>query len=100
MNVIEKIFGHPEQVQPAHIVVTSPYFRVDEICFTDKSDKGRHDNNYHNAPIDEIVELKKAGMGYTAIAKKLGLSFSATREWHLKATGQFRGRTKRSRCDK
>ena len=81
---VTELYGHPGQIQPAHIVITSPWFDTREVL-----DRGVY-TNYEgyikkaDRPFDTIRELRAKGWGYNTIAKELGLAFNSVRRWCLK----------------
>jgi len=89
------IYGHPNQVQPSHMVITSPYYDWTEYTREDQRDVSRLYNNYANGPIKEILELRARGWSYQKIADRLELTFSTVYRWYRRATGDPLGTDKK-----
>lgn len=84
MHYYERIYGHPGQVQPAHIVVTSPIFESREVRNAGNAGR-RWEYRFEDAPIDEIVALRNRGMSYAKIGAELGLPSSSVATWYKKS---------------
>ena len=63
---------HPEQIQPEHIVITSPYFRTDER----KLQNGKVYFRLTQRQREKILSLRESGMIYPEIALEMGLAKS------------------------
>jgi len=64
---------HPNQVQPEHIVITSPYFRVDERDFGMAGGCGCRATESIRG---HVVMLREGGLTFSAIADTMGISKS------------------------
>lgn len=85
MSPIETLFGHPGQMQPSHIVITSPHFDTREILL---GGQGRKVHRYTIAdmPIDKIRGMLRAGTSYRKISIELEIPESTLKGW-IKRTG-------------
>ena len=79
---------HPKQVQPAHIVITSPYFRTDERKFGKYALPGRM--NYDPLPEETqkiIFNLVKNKVSYAEIGRRLGITDGRVQYYYGKQKG-------------
>ena len=85
MTPDDRIYGHPGQIQPAHLVITSPYYDHTEYIRNDMRDIKQNYNNYANGPIIGIVELRESGWSYQKIADRFDLTQSTVYKWYHRA---------------
>ena len=78
---IDEIYGHPRQIQPSHIVLTSPHFDTREIKGEGIANHYRPRCKIEDAPLDVVLRLRKEGQSYKNIAEMLDLSWSSVRRW-------------------
>ena len=82
---VTELVGHPHQLQPSHIVITSPWFDTREMPEHDDARCGTR-----NADRDEkrrmIVNLRRSGLSFASIADIFKLSPSVVmytyRRWN------------------
>ena len=60
---------HPKQIQPEHIVITSPYFRTDER----KLQHGTSNRRATEEQKAKCVKMRAKGLTYKTIGEALGL---------------------------
>ena len=65
---------HPKQVQPEHIVITSPYFRTDERRIGKEGGMGGAYNKLQPASITQIIRLHDGGKSYKEVGEAMGIS--------------------------
>ena len=83
---VEKIYGHPGQIQPAHIVIISNHYRLGAAEIkTDKNPDRRNLNHYKDIPIEEIIKERDRGDSYYRIGKRHNLDPASVRFWYLQA---------------
>ena len=80
-----EIYGHPNQMQPKHMVVTSPYFDTRETPATLQSRKPY--TMAKDAPIQEIVKMRDAGASWNSIAVAFNMTYSSVHHWYARAKG-------------
>lgn len=84
----DKLFGHPQQIQPSHMVITSPWFDTGEVVLASNTDGRRGLVRYETAPLDDIIELRDNGMSYDRIALLLGLAHASVHKWYARAKNE------------
>ena len=85
-DYVLRIYGHPEQIAPTHIVITSPYFSTREVRGTTGIAHGQFMGKYMHkadAPIETIRKMRAEGRSYNSISVTLGLPPSSVRTWCL-----------------
>ena len=60
---------HPQQVQPEHIVITSPYFRTEER----RLQNGSCNHATTASQKARILEMRRNGLTYKAIGEAMGI---------------------------
>jgi hypothetical protein len=85
MTYVEKIYGHPGQTQPAHIVVMSNRFDTREVQLPSKVNKSNRLHRIKEVPIDKIVQDRDQGDSYYRIGKRYGFDPGTIRFWYLQA---------------
>jgi hypothetical protein len=85
MTYVEKIYGHPNQVQPSHIVVTSKSFDTREVHLPSKTNKNNKLHRSKDALISKIIQERDRGDSYYRIGKRYGLDPGTVRFWYLQA---------------
>ena len=83
MDYAEELYGHPNQTQPSHIVITSPYFDTREV--TGGSTRGgssREERAYRGRV---VVNLRDGGLSYAQIGEAIGVSPQAARKLYFRA---------------
>lgn len=88
MTYDDRLYGHPGQVQPAHLVITSPHFDARELTGGDRRDSREDYGSFATAPVDKIVELHEGGLSFEKVANELCLPRSSVISWYYRATGK------------
>ena len=78
MDYIAEIAGHPNQVQPSHIVITSKYFDTREIVSGRRALTRKIDREDR---INIVLKLRDGGALYKDIAEVVGVSEQAV--WRM-----------------
>ncbi len=82
---ITAIVGHPNQIQPSHIVITSPYFDTREI--PQPSQMGKRNYNMREKKRAAVLEMRAGGALFKDIAIALNCSTqSVHRMYHNNLT--------------
>ena len=76
-----ELYGHPRQIQPSHIVITSPDFDTREVIGGNASRHHGRRCKREEAPLESIFRMRSEGKSYKTIAEVLELSWSAVRRW-------------------
>ena len=72
-SIVYNVDLHPKQIQPEHIVITSPYFRTDEHTFNSINGVKKKATQEQK---DRAAQMHKEGLTYRTIAAALGY------HWH------------------
>jgi hypothetical protein len=71
---ITALVGHPNQIQPSHIVITSPYFDTREIHHQERRGSNTQQRLEHRR---RVMMMRDHGVLFKDIGKALGVTTSA-----------------------
>ncbi len=79
---------HPKQVQPEHVVITSPYFRTDERSI---DRPGGAYSPLNKSSVALITKMHEDGMSYADVGRHLGISRKRARYYYTTYKGGAMG---------
>lgn len=84
MDTLTELYGHPQQIQPSHIVITSPYFDTRESNFASIARFKYPSRVESRQKFDKIVEMRKNGVLWKDIAEALGSKSTTLRTFYVR----------------
>lgn len=78
---VTALYGHPQQIMPSHIVITSPYFDTRDIKGLGFARKGTSKKEWEDRR-EMIVRLRGDGILFRDIAAATGISLQAVWKTH------------------
>jgi len=79
---LTKLYGHPNQVMPSHIVVTSPYFDTREVVTTSTARGAYIRRADIPARLETIAGMRAAGVFWKDIGYALGIHGETARTFY------------------
>ena len=79
---VEELYGHPGQIQPAHIVITSPQFDTREVRGRSFPHRSKLMPAWKIERIAKIKKMRDDGMGWRDIAGKMNLEMQHIQRWY------------------
>jgi len=76
---ITQLYGHPGQIMPSHIVITSPYFDTREVVGQGYGREGTREFDRKKRR-EDIYAMRQDGSGFFEIGQALGISTQAAKK--------------------
>ena len=85
---VTALYGHPQQIMPSHIVITSPWFDTREIRGEGCARKGSRKGDWEDRR-EGIIAMRREGALFREIAQAIGISIQAVCKTYYRYVDTF-----------